>query len=95
MTNKKLRKQISLAGMGPDTEKRTPWEITLEWWKNKYGDEEENARARCCGREMQWALVAAARRSITPNKRKWAIKALGIPAAWLDMESPQFRIEMR
>jgi hypothetical protein len=37
---------------------------------------------------MQWALIAAARRSITPNKRKWAIKALGIPAEWLDMEQP-------
>lgn len=96
MTNKKLTKQISLAPdeaphlvatiWGPDTEKRTPWEITLEWGKNNYGDEEENARARCCAIEMQYALTAAARRSVTRNKRKWAIEDLGIPLGWLDME---------
>jgi len=83
---------VAMIPVGPDTEKRTPWEITLEWWNKSFGDEEENARARCCGREMQDALIAAARRSITPDKRKWAIEALGIPEAYLDMEpDPKMR----
>jgi hypothetical protein len=81
--------QAALAiAVGPDTEKRTPWQLTLDWWQNKYGDEEENARARCCGREMQHALIAAGRRAPTANKRKWAFEAMGIPAEWLQKEQP-------
>jgi hypothetical protein len=56
-----------MTAVGPDTEKRTPWELTFDWWKNKYGDEAENARARCCGREMQHALIAAGIQSQKKN----------------------------
>jgi hypothetical protein len=79
---------VFVTAVGPDTEKRTPWQLTLDWWQNKYGDEEENARARCCGREMQHALIAAGRRAPTANKRKWAFEAMGIPAEWLQKEQP-------
>jgi hypothetical protein len=70
-----------MTAVGPDTEKRTPWELTLEWWNKSYGDEEENAHARCCGREIQHALIAAGRRTPTANKRKWAFEAMCIPEA--------------
>jgi hypothetical protein len=39
--------------VGPDTEKRAPWQLTLDWCQNKYGDEEENAREHDRGTHRQ------------------------------------------